>query len=108
MRRTGPHWLPRLNAWGTVKCRGAVSTAIVLVIDLAVDKYEALGNDGATHAGYVSDRFIYRVSNVTAIIFTALVIVKLLISIWIAHAIWARIHRLYPTQTSSVTKSENV
>ncbi|KAF3060831.1 hypothetical protein CFAM422_010849 [Trichoderma lentiforme] len=108
MRRPRPHWLLGLNAWGILKCRGAISTAIALGIDLAVDKYESLGDDGATHAGIVSDRLIHRVSDVTAIAFTAIVVVKLLVSTWIAHAIWACIYRLYLTQTSFVTKSENV
>lgn len=72
MRRPRPHWLLGLNAWGTLKCRGAISTAIALGIDLAVDKYESLGDDGATHAGIVSDRLIHRFSDVTAIAFTAM------------------------------------
>ncbi|KAH7110916.1 hypothetical protein EDB81DRAFT_830811 [Dactylonectria macrodidyma] len=90
-------WLPQFNAWGVLLSHGAASLAVALSIVLALNGYEALDDEDATHATYVNGRLILRVADVTTLLSTAMVIVKLLVSWWTTTIVWACAHHLAST-----------
>ncbi|PNP74456.1 hypothetical protein FNYG_12201 [Fusarium nygamai] len=90
-------WLPQFNAWGVLLSHGAASLAVALSIALALNGYEALDDEDATHAAYVNGRLILRVADVTTLLSTAMVIIKLLVSWWTTTIVWACAHYLAST-----------
>ncbi len=57
-----------------------VFPAVALAIALAVDRYQALDDQSATHTQYIDGRLILRVSDITTLVSAGLVVVKLLVS----------------------------
>lgn len=90
-------WLPQFNAWGVLLSHGAASLAVALSIALALNGYEALDDEDATRATYVNGRLMLRVADVTTLLSTAMVIVKLLVSWWTTTIVWACAHHLAST-----------
>lgn len=79
----------RSNAWSILLIHTGVCLAIALAVALAVNGYEALDDQSASHAAYIDGRLVLRVGDVTTLISAALVVVKLLVSWWTTLAVWA-------------------
>jgi hypothetical protein len=91
-------------AWCMLLLHAGVCLAIALAIALAVNGYEALDDQSATHAEYIDGRLVLRVSDVTTLVSAALVIVKLFVSWWTTVAVHACTHHFFP-ETASTTLS---
>ena len=88
------------SAWGMLSLHAGVCLAIALAIALAVNGYEALDDQAATHAKYIDGRLILRVSDVTTLVSAALVIVKLFVSWWTTLAVHACANHFFPETLS--------
>ncbi|OAP58632.1 hypothetical protein AYL99_07722 [Fonsecaea erecta] len=92
---------PKVKAWTILLSHLAVCTALALSIALAINGYEALDDDSASHATYVDGKLILRVADVTTIISAVLVVVKLLVGAWSTLTVWACGHYLLSTAAPS-------
>ena len=94
------------SAWGMLLLHAGVCLAIAVALALAVNGYEALDDQSATHAEYIDGRLVLRVSDVTTLVSAALVIVKFFVSWWTAVAVHACANHFFP-ETASTTLSED-
>ncbi|KIW87353.1 uncharacterized protein Z519_11989 [Cladophialophora bantiana CBS 173.52] len=97
---------PKVKAWVILLSHLAVCTALALSIALAINGYEALDDDSASHATYVDGKLILRVADVTTIVSAALVIVKLLVGAWSTLTVWACGHYLLSATTPVSTTQD--
>ncbi|KIY02807.1 uncharacterized protein Z520_01272 [Fonsecaea multimorphosa CBS 102226] len=88
---------PKVKAWVILLSHLAVCIALALSIALAINGYEALDDDSASHATYVDGKLILRVADVTTIVSAVLVVVKLLVGAWSTLTVWACGHYLLST-----------